>query len=72
MDTSSEIPPKKTTKRKKFPKPPGRVTNPTGEVVKQIARKATDCIVADENTEARLRRYGPPTGRRYNGMQFIW
>lgn len=63
---------KRATKRRKVSKPPGRSKNQDADAVKQIARKGTDCIVADEATEKRLKTYGPPTGRQYGGDQFIW
>jgi hypothetical protein len=69
--TSSGINTKKAAKRRKTSKPPKRVKNPTAEAIKQIARQETDCIVADKDTESRLRIYGPPTDRRYDGTQFL-
>src|SRR3990172_1829683 len=60
---------KKAGKRKKYPKPPSmRQPNQIG----LIFRIGTDCKIADEATEARLKRLGPSTSVRHGGMQFIW
>jgi len=63
---------KQRSKRKKHPfgpKQPGiRVPNPIG----LIYRKTTNCVIADEATEARLKRLETTTSNRHGGMQFIW
>jgi hypothetical protein len=64
---------KKASKRRKRQhngnKPHGmRKPNPIG----LIYRKTTDCVVADEATEARLKRLETTTSPRHGGMQFIW
>jgi hypothetical protein len=45
---------KRAAKRRKPPKPPGRVINPMGEVVKQVAQTNTNCRIATPEEEKRL------------------
>lgn len=66
---------RRAAKRRKMRTKENTPVSGAGNPIAQIYAKSnnwTDAVIADESTERRLSKYGPPTSTRLAGYNFIW